>query len=339
MSELPRRRTAMRDVAEHAGVAVSSVSRVISGHPDVSPEMRVRVMQAVEELGYFPDMLAQGLRSQKTYSVGFTVSDISNPVFAAAITGAERRLRSAGYSLLLTNSEGEPSLDVANIGLFKRRRADGLILSLADERNDEVRAALASTEAPIVLLDRDLPEGITASRVCFDHRSGMAAATQKLVELGHRRIGLITGGPSRPARERELGIRDVLGRFGSEATLVVLQGAFGVEHGERATLELLARTPRVTAIIAGGNVLMQGSLRALREQGRRVGDDVSFVGCDDVGVAELHDPQIAVVRRDLEAGGANAAQLLLDLLSGAENATDVILATEFVPRPSCAPVR
>ena len=96
----------MKEVAEHAGVALSSVSRVLSGHPDVSEPMRRRVMAAVDELDYSPDLLAQGLRSRTTYSVGFVVANISNPVLAGAVQGAERRLRAAGYSLLLTDSGG-----------------------------------------------------------------------------------------------------------------------------------------------------------------------------------------------------------------------------------------
>src|SRR5580698_8819045 len=129
-------RTGMREVAERAGVAMSSVSRVLSGHPDVSPQMHRIVMDAVRELDYRPDMLAQGLRRGRTYSVGFTVSDIANPVLAEMVTGAESQLRAHGYSLLLTNSEGNPELDVEHIELLERRRVDGLILALAEEHHD-----------------------------------------------------------------------------------------------------------------------------------------------------------------------------------------------------------
>ena len=128
-------RPGMREVAERAGVAMSSVSRVLSGHPDVSPAMSRIVLEAVRELGYRPDMLAQGLRSGRSFSVGFTVSDIANPVLAEVVTGAEKCLRAHGYSLLLTNSEGNPDLDVEHISLLERRRVDGLILSLAEENH------------------------------------------------------------------------------------------------------------------------------------------------------------------------------------------------------------
>jgi LacI family transcriptional regulator len=327
----------MREVAERAGVAMSSVSRVLSGHPDVSPKMRDAVNAAVGELGYRPDMLARGLRLRKTLSVGFTVSDIANPVLASAVTGAERRLRQAGYSLLLTNSEGDAELDAENIRLLQQRRVDGLILSLAVENHPLTVEVLRQIEVPFVLLDRDLPDGLSASRVRFDHRSGMFQATRHLLELGHREIALISGGPQGPARERRLGVEDAIAAAANGSRYVLYDGEFSVAHGERATLGLLDGPPAATAIIAGGNLLMQGALRALRDRSVVVGADMSFVGCDDVAVAELHTPQIAVVRRDMVSIGEAASELMLDLLNGFKGIKEITLPTEFVARPSCAP--
>jgi LacI family transcriptional regulator len=336
-------RPGMREVAARAGVAMSSVSRVLSGHPDVSPNMRRVVMAAVRDLGYQPDMLAQGLRRGKTFSVGFTVSDIANPVLAEIVTGAEKRLRDGGYSLLLTNSEGMPDLDVEHISLLERRRVDGLILSLADENHPGTVAALRQVAIPVVLVDRDVPPGVNARSVVFDHALGMRAAAQHLLELGHRRFALIGGGPQRPARERRRAVEEMLAAAGDGATCTVYPGEFSVEHGRRATTELLASAPRPTAIIAGGNMLMQGALLALRDARIQVGQDISFVGCDDVVIAEVHQPPIAVVRRDIHAIGVAAADVLLaEFEPGASAAEDgpreVVLPTEFVARASCAPV-
>jgi LacI family transcriptional regulator len=332
-----RRRTGMKEVAEYAGVALSSVSRVLSGHPDVSEPMRRRVMAAVDELDYSPDLLAQGLRSRTTYSVGFAVANISNPVLAAAVQGAERALRAAGYSLLLTDSGGDPSLDAAQIQLLQRRRVDGLLLSLADEEDPETAAVLRSVDAPIVLVDRDLPAGLTAPRALFDHRRGMRQAGKHLVDLGHRDVALIIGGPRRPARERRKGLESALRRAGARCS--VFEGGFSLEHGYQATTEILARSPRPTAIVAGGNLLMHGALRALAEAGVQLGADISFVGCDDVAVAEFHRPAIAVVERNEQAMGEAAAGLLLQALDERrqEPIEDVTLPTEFLDRPSCAP--
>ncbi len=330
----------MREVAERAGVAMSSVSRVLSGHPDVSPRMRRVVMEAVRELNYQPDILAQGLRLGKTFSVGFAVSDIANSVLAEIITGAEKRLRAAGYSLLLTNSEGNPELDVEHISLLERRRVDGLILSLVEEHHPDVVAALGHLDRPVVLVDRDVPAGVTARSAAFDHAQGMRDATQHLLELGHRHFALITGGPERPARERRQAVEETLAGV-PDAEHAAYSGEFSVEHGRRATAEILAQTPRPTAIIAGGNMLMEGALMTLKDAGVQVGRDLSLVGCDEVAVAELHEPPIAVVRRDSRRCGEAAAELLLADLEprpgNADAPSEILLPTEFIARPSCAP--
>ena len=304
--------------------------------------MRQVVMAAVRDLGYRPDMLAQGLRRGKTFSVGFAVSDIANPVLAQVVTGAEKRLRTNGYSLLLTNSEGNPDLDVEHISLLERRRVDGLILSLADEDHPETVQALRQLKIPVVLVDRDVPSGVRARCAAFDHASGMRAAAEHLLELGHRDVALIIGGPERPARERRNAVEGALATARVGARCTIYEGEFSAEHGRRATASILAATPRPTAIIAGGNMLMQGALLALRDAGVRVGTEISFVGCDDVAVAELHQPPIAVVRRDILAVGVAAAELLLADLNADDGKPDgdipqeIVLPTEFVARPSCS---
>jgi LacI family transcriptional regulator, galactose operon repressor len=299
--------------------------------------MRRAVMTAVEELGYRPDMLAQGLRSGKTFSVGFTVSDISNPVLADVVTGAEKRLRDGGYSLLLTNSEGNAELDAEQISLLQRRRVDGLILSLADENHPSTVAALREVSVPAVIVDRDVPEGSAARCVAFDHAAGMRVAVEHVLALGHRDLALIIGGPQRPARERRRGVEEAVAGYGSSAHCTLYEGDFVAAHGRWAVKEILSKSPRPTAVIAGGNMLMQGALLELRESGQEVGRDISFVGCDDVALAELHRPPIAVVYRDARAAGVCAAELLLAALAGDDSVADIMLPTTFIARPSCAP--
>jgi LacI family transcriptional regulator len=326
----------IREVAEQAGVAVSSVSRVLSEHPDVSQRMRDRVLAAVDVLGYQPNVLAQSLRRRHTMSVGFTVSDIANPILAEIVTGAERYLRAAGYSMLLTNSEGEGELDAANVRLLLQRQVDGLLLAPAHEDEPAMAEILQGTELPIVMLDRDRPAGVDALVARFDHRMGMEQATRHLLDLGHRDVALVIGGPALPSRERRAAVEDTLWQGGGRC--VVIEGKFGVEEGYRGTIAALDRTPRPTAVIAAGNTLMAGALRALHERGVRVGRDISFIGIDNVLVAELHDPPIAVVRRDAEQLGLRAAELLIRALAGdGEPIEDVVLPTDFLLRPSCSP--
>ncbi|MBI5089402.1 MAG: LacI family DNA-binding transcriptional regulator [Actinobacteria bacterium] len=338
-SSAPTSKPGIKEVAERAGVAISSVSRVLSGHPDVSPSMRDAVNNAVRELGYRPNALARGLRQQRSMSVGFAVANIANPIFADIVRGAERVLREAGYSLLLTNSDGLPELDADNITLLEDRQVDGLLLSLTLEDHPDVVKTLRASKLPMVLLDRDVPAGVAAMSAYFDHRIGMRAAVEHLLELGHRDFALVVGGPALPARFRRAAVEETLWARGGRC--LVIEGGFGVEGGYRGALEVLDRSPRPTALIAAGNTLMEGALRALHDRGVEIGRDISFVGCDNVAIAELHQPQIAVTFRDASSLGEVGARVLLEALADRDPERippePTVLSTGFLARPSCAP--
>jgi LacI family transcriptional regulator len=327
----------MREVADRAGVAMSSVSRVLSGHPDVSPAMSARVLAAVAELDYQPDLLAQSLRRRETLTVGFVVGDISNPLFSEIVMGAESTLHTNGYSMLLTNSLGDPGMEAAHIGLLSQRRVDGLVISVLDETHPETIDRLRELEIPIVVLDRSLPGGIPVSCVLSDHRSGMEAAVLHLLDLGHRNIALISGAAVRPALERRAGLEQAFQARGLARTYTVEEGPFSVEHGATTMHRLLDLREPPTAVIAGGNQLMLGALRAVAERKVALGSEMSFVGCDDIAITDLFQPAIAVVRRDTFAMGRAAVELLLAGMRDGAPPADVVLPTEFVARPSCGP--
>jgi LacI family transcriptional regulator len=330
----------MREVADRAQVAMSSVSRVLSEHPDVSPAMRERVLAAVSELGYRPDLLAQGLRRGATHSVGFVVGDISNPLLAEIVKGAEGRLREEGYSVLLSNSEGNPKLDAEYVRVFSQRRVDGLILSLASETEPATLDALYEIEGPCVLLDREIPELQDVSAVLADHRAGMRAAIGHLLDLGHRDIGLISGREVRPTRERIAGAREAYDARGLTDGLSIITGSFTAEHGELGSEELLARPAPPTALVAGGNQILIGVLRTLQRRDLRIPDDVSLLTCDDTEITTLLRPPIGAVSRNNVEAGRLAADLLLRRLRTPESGPEtIVLPTRFDARQSCAPPR
>ncbi|HLB76207.1 MAG TPA: LacI family DNA-binding transcriptional regulator, partial [Candidatus Dormibacteraeota bacterium] len=172
----------IRDVARKARVSLSSVSRVLTEHPDVSRTMKQRVLKATATLGYEPHFIAQSLRRGVTHTLGFLIGDISNPVFADMIRGAEDHARSKGYAVMLTNSEGDPELDAKHLHLFLRRRVDGIILSTAETSSPEVARALLDPTVPFVVLDRDTPPHSRVSSVYGDHAAGMKDATAHLIQ-------------------------------------------------------------------------------------------------------------------------------------------------------------
>ena len=308
----------MQEVAKRAGVASSSVSRVLSGFPHVSEVMRNRVMDAVTALGYQPDLIARSLRSGATMTVGFVVGNISNPILSEVVLGAEVRLQEAGYSMLLTNSMNDDSVEARNITLLTQRRVDGLLLAMADERSPAAVAALKASECPLVLVDRELRASdqrhMTVSSVRFRHAEGMQEAVRHLASLGHRRVGLVNGPLGvRPARARSATLRGEARRLGLDAT--VRNGSFTAEHGFDATLALLTSTTPPTALIAGSNQILVGVLGAVRQLGLEIPRHLSLVTVDAVPLSAFTNPPLATVHRDNHEIGSAAAGLLLELLA------------------------
>ena len=322
----------MREVADRAGVAISSVSRVISNHPDTSEAMKERVLAAIYELGFRPDMLAQTLRTGSSRTVGFIAADIGNPLFAEIAMGAESALRERGYSMLLANSLGDASRAAEYVLEMESRRVDGLIISVNDENDEEMRSVLSTVPFPVVLLDRELPGDYPS--VVSDHAAGMQQAIAHLVALGHERIALVSGPTAvRPSRERARTLHDASEEHGLHP--VIMEGQFSAQHGHDATLDLMTREPRPTALVAGSNQILVGVLRALREQGLRAPDDVSLVTCDDTPMAEFLEPALTTVSRDPGGLGAAAAELLLEVFGGATPRT-VTLPTHLRAAASTA---
>ncbi len=333
----PSSRVGMQQVADRAGVALSSVSRTLSGHPDVSAVMRNRVLDAVAVLGYEPDLLAQSLRRGATMTVGFLVGNISNPLFAEIALGAETRLRAADYTVLLANAE-DSLVERAHVRLFRQRRVDGLLLSLIDESSDDAAHAIEKTGVPTVLVDRDPAKFQGSSAVLSDHATGVEMAMATLVEMGHRRIGLVNGDVRvRPARERAVAMRRFARRAPGVATLI-RNGLFSAGHGEGATEAMLGAMKPPTAIIAGGNQVLVGVLRAIRRNRTRVPRDLSLVTCDAVALSEFLEPPLATISRDPRLMGEVAAELLLEGMAGLAPRT-VTLPTGFTVAGSCASPR
>lgn len=329
----------IQDVARTVGVAVSSVSRAVSNHPDVSESMRTRVLAVVRELGYAPDPLAQSMRSGSTRTVGFVVRDFANAFFGDIIHGVEETLTEAGYTLFLTNSGSDPETEVERINLLRQRRVDALLLSSVSDRAIATRRAVDGFPRPVVLLDRDLGAA-AAGNVRLDHACGVRAAADHLIGLGHRRIAIITGSADiLPTVERLRGLKDA--HAAAEVPMnpeLLVTGAFSSAFAQRAATQLLAmpRTRRPTALLTGGLQSTIGVLEALSALRMSAGEDLSLVVCDDVPWLRVLRPAISAVTRDAVGMGRAAGQLALEMIAGADPAIRT-LPTSYVARETTLP--
>jgi len=319
----------IRDVADLANVARSSVSRVLNGHPAVSEELRSRVLSAVTELNYQADFTAASLRRGSTMTIAFLVRDISSPLFSEMVKAVEATVEEFGYSVLLMNSGGNPAREAAHIRLLARSRVDGVILSLRSERDLDCVAAVKALRVPVVLVDRSIGD-VRSSSVLSDHFSGLSAATKYLAAQGHARIALITGPQGVLAsRERLRGYKSGLRSAGlpSDPTLVRMQ-SYDEVFGEQQTASLLALDDPPTAIIAGGAMIAYGTLRSIRDANKV--RQVAMVACDSWRSPELFEPSVTSVRRDVAEIGQVAAELLLEAIN-VGTYRSVTLPTELVP--------
>lgn len=308
---------------------------MFSGQTGVSDQMRERVNKAAKSLGYAPNMLAQALRKKTTQSVGFVVSDIANPLVAAIVQGAEAVLSGAGYSILLTNSGGRAAVDAERIRVLYQRRVDGLIILPAEEGDAEMLATVRRSTIPLVVIDRDLPPDVRANYVLSDHYVGVGDAATHLLQLGHSSMAIVVGGNVRPSRERIRAVQDAYAARGVPPDFSVESGPLSVERGASALIKVLDSARPPTAVILGGNQLLEGALAVVRARNLVLGRDLSLVCCDDVPLGRLFESPISTVMRDTMLIGGSAAQLLLESVAKPRRKpSTVTLPTWFEARAS-----
>lgn len=335
MASLPT----IRDVARDAGVSVGTVSRVINGQPYVTAKVQQRVQDAMRRLHYRPNAVAQSMRTRMTRAVGFIIVDVANPVFGAFVKAAQEVLHAADYTLVLANTGEHPAFESELVTTFQQRQIDGLIMTVSTEDNPALLEVLGRLQVPVVLLDREIAMPFDA--VLGDHARGMFQATEYLLKLGHRRIGLITASQGiRPGRERVRGYMDAHRTMGIALDPTLIRsGSLAAEYGSREAYTLLTMPAAPTALISGGNQILAGVLKAVSSLSIKIPEQLSLISCDDTELSALYNPPIAVIKRDLHEIGRTAAELLLQRLQGDTNPTPrrVSMPTELVLRESCAP--
>ncbi|MEM7446261.1 MAG: LacI family DNA-binding transcriptional regulator [Pseudomonadota bacterium] len=332
------KRPTIRDVASRAGVSTGTVSRVVSGSAKVAAATRQRVDEAMSALGYQPHAAAQNMRTNRSRTAGFLIPDLTNPVFSQVAKAAEAVLAEIGYSLFVFSSERSERREIDFISMAAQGRMDGLIVSVSDERNERVRNALSRAKIPIAVWDRDL--ALDADVVFSEHARAMRRITRYLIELGHQQIGLITASTAiRPGRERVRGFCEAMGEagLGPDRTFIRCDMQT-IEYGYQQALELLALTPRPTALLAGGNEILYGAVRAVRTLGLRIPEDLSLVGADDRLLSDLLDPAVTIIERDMREIGHTLGAMLARRLEDQNPAPPrhVTLTSEILMRDSIA---
>jgi LacI family transcriptional regulator len=334
------RRPTIFDVARRSGVSYSTVSRVVNGHVNVKSATRERVQSAMAELGYVPHLTARALASGRTQTIGLLARGIDNPFFSAVIKGVDQEVSHADYDLLLCTTHNRNEQEGEYVARLSHGMTDGLLIVVPTALPDYV-SQLRAERFPFVLIDHD-SDAPGCTIVNAANRTGTREGIAYLIGLGHRRIGFITGRPDvGSAMERLVGYREAMrdGGLPVEEELIV-RGDFMEERGYTAGQELLALPRPPTAIFASSDTAAFGVISAARDAGRRVPDDLSVLGFDDIVEAAWFGAGLTTVRQPLREMGRVAVQRLVSLLADpSQPPTRVVMETELVVRHTTAPPR
>ena len=329
----------IRDVAKRAGVGVGTVSRVLNDHPSVREPTRQKVLKAIAELDYSPNLLARRLSLGKTLNIAVVIPFFTRPSCVGRLRGVEYALADSEYDLVLFNVETAARRDACFRDIPRQERVDGLLIISLSPRDEDVERFLQAG-VPTVLLDARHPR---LSRTVTDDVAGGRLATQHLIDLGHCRIGYVSDPLENPfnfvsSRDRYEGYRRAL----DEADIPFRpeyhrQGEHGRKEARENALILLSLPDPPTAIFAASDTQAIGVLEAAQETGLRVPEDLSIVGYDDIEVAEfLH---LTTMRQPLFVSGVQGVELLIESIAAPPSSPRrVVLPFELVVRGTTAPL-
>jgi len=333
------RQTTIRDVARHAGVSATAVSRYLNSQLVLPPETVRRIEAAVHELRYVPNAIARRLSRRRSETFGFVTADVVYPFFAAIASAAEQAAFERGYSLTIFNSRNDPAKELQFLSRIDDRQVDGMLLMTNHVDDGQLREKINSSRN-IVLIDEDVP-GAIAPRLFAENRKGGLLAIRHLIAHGHERIAYV-GGPHGliSVDERYEGYCEAMREAGiSVDPLLVQCSHYYTEVAENNFHTLWDQQEPPTAIFAGGDLLALGIMRAARKRGLRIPHDFSLVSFDDMPNADLYQPPLTTIRQSAEEFGRRGVEMLLQMLDGKVDATPPRIQVSLIERESVGPPR
>ncbi|MCK4259219.1 MAG: LacI family DNA-binding transcriptional regulator [Halanaerobiales bacterium] len=331
----------IKDVAKLANVSPSTVSRVIAGNKRISLATHEKVKKAMDEIGYYPNANARSLVNNSTEMIGLVLSRsvvaaLSNPFFPEIIRGITSIAQKYGYSLLLSSSKDHFEEEEEALRMLRERRVDGLLV-LASRVNDSLIQKVQHGNHPIVLVGR-VPNDDELYWVNNDNVESAKKAVTYLTELGHQKIGLLSGSMEYiMSQDRLEGYQLGLSQAGiSYDSTLIEEVEFTVESGTQGMMKLLEKHPDLTAVFATDDILAIGAIQMLKNKGLAVPKDISVIGFNDGPFASYIDPSLTTIRIPIYEMGVTAVGMLIKIIKGEEiSQRQVSLSTELIIRDSC----
>ncbi|MGB9857796.1 MAG: LacI family DNA-binding transcriptional regulator [Dictyoglomaceae bacterium] len=328
----------MKDVAKRAGVSVSTVSHVINKTRYVEEETKKKVLSAIKELGYRPNIVARSLRKKSTNTIGLIVSNIANLFYPEVVRGIEDVLLEHKYNIILCNSDEDIDKEREYIEVLYSKQVDGIIIT--PSKSTETRKNLElfiSQDIPVILVDRRIA-GIETDVVLADNVFGTFSATEYLINLGHKRIGIITGPlDTTTGKERLDGYLKALEKYNIPVEKdLIREGNFKRDGGYEKGKELLDLENPPTAIISSNNLMTLGLISAISERELKIPEDISIISFDDMEWFKYFSPPLTAISQPSYELGKTAGLLLIERLKRRrKRPKEVILPTNLIIRGSC----
>ncbi len=326
----------LADVARAVGVSAKTVSRVINNTDYVSAETREQILRAVEQLGYRPNRMARSLASNRSFIIGLTIPDVTNPFFPEIMRGVEQVALEHGYNVLVYNTDLDPKRERAGLALLEETRADGVVVCTMRMANDELSALLQRYRAAVVI-NRILPGG-SAGMVCVDLSSAMNRVVQHLLDAGRRKIGyldVIRSALSYSSKERFRGFRAAMEASGLPVNPAhIRQCVANIDSSYEAAYDLLTANPELDAVVCYNDIIAGGTLEACAALGIPVPEQVAVTGFDDIMFSSVFKVALTTMHVPKFELGARAAQMLFDRIDGRITESEIVLNAELVVRHS-----
>ncbi len=327
----------LKGVAKRARVSAATVSRVLNGLDVVKESTRKRVLQAIEELNYHPNLHARSLAGGKLNTLGMIVSNLRNPFFVDIFSSTEAAARERGYEVLVEHTDYNPLQLVAGVHLLLGRRVAGLAV-IASEMDQAVMQQITDSRLPAVFYDVGLP-GPKITNIRVRYEIGMQRMVQYLYDLGHRRMAFLGHHPSlAPLQTRKQAFIETMRRYSQEVEFATAENDDDPAGAMHATYELLSSGFKPTAIVCVNDYMAIGAMRAARSRGLSVPRDLSITGFDNIQLSQFTDPPLTTVNIPREAIGQMAVEALLQeepSLTGRE----ISIEPELMLRDSTGPVK
>lgn len=334
----------IKDVAKRANVSIATVSRVLNQSKPVSPQVREKVMKAVEELGFNPNPVARSLVMKESRLIGVLISDISNMFFSVLVSAIEQECFKQKYTPLLCSTNGNTQRELYYLNLLKDQYVDGVIIFTSSPKEEHLRF-FENNPIPVVFKSYADPKKSPFSCINIDDYQAFFDATQYLIDLGHEKIGMLGAqlvNVESEIYQRYLGFRKALEDRGLELhEKWLLEGDTDIHSGYMKAKKLFSMKEIPTAVCCTSDTIAIGAIRAAEEMGLLVPEDVSIMGFDDIPIAEAYRPGLTTIRQPIIEMGIQSAQMLIDQIQDKESHSKEIriLSHEIVVRKSCLKVK